>query len=83
MDIASACSAPLLDASSAEELLVDSRVSQFTRDRLREMGHNVVDADVTFAPRAFASPTGVTVDPATGLRYGGADPFGIGIAAGN
>ena len=83
MDIQAACSSPLIDASSPDELLVDSRVSQQTRDRLREMGHNVVDAEVTFAPRAFASPTGVTVDPATGLRNGGADPFGIGIAAGN
>ncbi|MEZ4522435.1 MAG: gamma-glutamyltransferase [Thermomicrobiales bacterium] len=83
MDIQSACAAPLLDASSPDELLVDDRISQFTRDRLREMGHNVVDAEVTFAPRAFASPTGVTLDPDTGLRHGGADPFGIGIAAGH
>lgn len=83
MDIQSACSSPLLDASSPDELLVDDRISQQTRDKLREIGHNVVDAHVTFAPRAFASPTGVTVDPETGLRNGGADPFGIGIAAGN
>ena len=83
LDIQSACSSPLIDASSPDELLVDSRISAQTRDKLREMGHNVVDAHVTFAPRAFASPTGVTVDPATGLRNGGADPFGIGIAAGN
>jgi gamma-glutamyltranspeptidase / glutathione hydrolase len=83
LDIQSACSAPLIDASSAEELLVDTRVPQATRDTLRTMGHTVVDAEVTFAPRAFASPTGVTVDPASGIRYGGADPFGIGIAAGN
>jgi hypothetical protein len=47
------------------------------------MGHEVVEAEVTFAPRAFASPTGVQVNPETGLRLGGADPFGIGIAAGN
>jgi hypothetical protein len=46
------------------------------------MGHNVVDAEVAVAPRVFASPTGVTVDPGSGLRHGGADPFGIGIAAG-
>ncbi|MBA2453935.1 MAG: gamma-glutamyltransferase [Chloroflexia bacterium] len=82
LDIQLACAAPLIDASSAEELLVDTRIGQRTRDKLREMGHRVVDAEVTFAPRAFASPTGVTVDPDTGLRYGGADPFGIGIAAG-
>ena len=81
LDIQSACAAPLIDCSGPA-LLADDRIPAATRARLREMGHDVVDAEVTFAPRAFASPTGVTVDPATGLRYGGADPFGIGIAAG-
>jgi gamma-glutamyltranspeptidase/glutathione hydrolase len=81
LDIAAACAAPLVDCSGPE-VLADTRIPQTTRDRLRAMGHTVVDAEVTFAPRAFASPTGVQVDPASGLRYGGADPFGIGIAAG-
>jgi gamma-glutamyltranspeptidase/glutathione hydrolase len=81
LDIQAACGAPLVDCSSPE-LLVDTRIPAATRARLRAMGHDVVDAEVTFAPRAFASPTGVTVDPTTGLRGGGADPFGIGIAAG-
>lgn len=81
MDIQSACEAPLVDCSGPE-ILADTRISAETRERLREMGHTVVDADVSFAPRAFASPTGVQVDPATGVRFGGADPFGIGIAAG-
>lgn len=81
MTIAEACGAPLIDCSGPE-LLADTRIPQATRDRLREMGHDVVDAEVSFSPRAFASPTGVTVDPETGLRGGGADPFGIGIAAG-
>jgi gamma-glutamyltranspeptidase/glutathione hydrolase len=81
MDIAASCGAPLIDCSGAE-LLADNRIPQATRDRLRAMGHDVVDAEVSFSPRAFASPTGVTVDPETGLRGGGADPFGMGIAAG-
>jgi gamma-glutamyltranspeptidase len=81
MDIQSACEAPLVDCSGPE-ILADTRISAATRERLREMGHTVVDAEVSFAPRAFASPTGVQVDPATGVRFGGADPFGIGIAAG-
>jgi hypothetical protein len=38
--------------------------------------------EVSFSPHGFANPTGITVDPATGIRYGGADPFGAGIAAG-
>ncbi len=81
MDIAEACGSPLVDCSGPE-LLADTRIPAATRDRLRAMGHDVVDAEIAFAPRAFASPTGVTVDPETGLRGGGADPFGIGIAAG-
>jgi gamma-glutamyltranspeptidase/glutathione hydrolase len=82
LDIQSACGAPLIDCAGPE-LLVDDRVPAATRDRLREMGHNVVDVAVSFSPRGFASPTGVTVDPKTGIRYGGADPFGAGIAAGH
>ena len=81
MDIQSACAAPLIDCAEPS-LLVDDRLPASTRQTLREMGHDVVDVEVSFSPRGFASPTGVTVDPATGLRYGGADPFGAGIAAG-
>lgn len=81
MDPAAACAAPLIDCSGPE-LLVDDRVPAATRDRLRAMGHNVVEAEVAFSPRAFASPAVIAVDADTGLRYGGADPFGGGIAAG-
>src|SRR5215213_8504324 len=81
MDIQSACAAPLIDCASPE-LLVDDRIAVDTRDRLRAMDHKVVDVEVSFSPRGFASPTGVAVDPRTGIRYGGADPFGAGIAAG-
>jgi gamma-glutamyltranspeptidase / glutathione hydrolase len=81
MDIQSACEAPLIDCSSGN-LLIDEQIPESTRETLASMGHKVVPAEVTFAPRAFASPTGVQVDPETGLRYGGADPFGPGIAAG-
>jgi gamma-glutamyltranspeptidase/glutathione hydrolase len=81
LDIQSACASPLIDASGPE-LLVDDRLPARTRQTLREMGHDVVDATVSFAPRHFASPTGVMLDADTGLRLGGADPFGYGIAAG-
>ncbi|MDQ6907332.1 MAG: gamma-glutamyltransferase family protein, partial [Chloroflexota bacterium] len=81
MDIAAACAAPLIDCAGPE-LLVDDRVPAATRAKLRAMGHNVVDVAVSFSPRGFASPTGVTVDSVSGLRCGGADPFGAGIAAG-
>lgn len=81
MNIQEACEAPLIDCSSGN-LLIDEKIPESTRETLRAMGHTVIPAEVTFAPRAFASPTGVQVDPETGLRYGGADPFGPGIAAG-
>lgn len=82
LDIAAACAAPLIDCAGPE-LLVDDRIPAATRDRLRAMGHDVLDTPVSFSPRGFASPTGVAVDPDTGLRFGGADPFGMGIAAGH
>jgi gamma-glutamyltranspeptidase/glutathione hydrolase len=81
LDIQAACGAPLIDCAGPE-LLVDDRIPESTRERLRTMGHDVVAAEVSFSPRVFASPTGVAVDPTTGLRYGGADPFGPGVAAG-
>jgi gamma-glutamyltranspeptidase/glutathione hydrolase len=81
LDIQAACASPLIDCSEPE-LLADDRLSPATLRSLREMGHEVVEATVSFSPRQFASPSGVTVDPATGLRHGGADVFGIGIAAG-
>ena len=81
LDIQAACSAPLIDASGAE-LLVDDQLPPATRARLRDMGHNAVDVTVSFSPRQFASPTGVMLDLSNGMRYGGADPWGYGIAAG-
>jgi len=82
LDIQSACAAPLIDCAGPE-LLVDDRIPESTRETLKAKGHDVVAVEVSFSPRGFASPTGVTVDPQSGLRYGGADPFGIGIAAGH
>lgn len=81
LDIQTACASPLIDYSQAS-LLVDDRLPLGTRQRLRELGHAVEDVTVSFWPRHFASPTGVTVDPQTRLRYGGADPFAEGVALG-
>jgi gamma-glutamyltranspeptidase/glutathione hydrolase len=81
LDIQSACAAPLIDCSGPE-LLIDDRLPRSTRDTLRAWGHAVAPVTVSYWPRHFASPTGVMVDLASGLRLGGADPFGIGIAAG-
>ena len=81
LDIQAACAAPLIDCSGPE-LLADDRLPAATLRGLRERGHDVHEVPVSFSPRQFASPTGVAVDADTGLRFGGADPFGIGIAAG-
>jgi gamma-glutamyltranspeptidase/glutathione hydrolase len=82
LDIQAACASPLIDCSGPE-LLIDDRVPGTTRDRLRSWGHDVAAVTVSYSPRQFASPTGVMVDLDSGLRMGGADPFGIGIAAGH
>ena len=81
LDIQSACAAPLIDCSGPD-LLADDRLPAATLRGLRDRGHDVNDVTVSFSPRQFASPTGVAVDAGTGLRFGGADPFGIGVAAG-
>ena len=81
LDIQAACAAPLIDCSS-RELLADDRLPQAALRGLRDRGHELSEVTVSFSPRHFASPTGVAVDPLTRLRTGGADPFGIGIAAG-
>jgi gamma-glutamyltranspeptidase/glutathione hydrolase len=82
LDIQTACAAPLIDCSSTSEVLADDQLPAAALRGLRERGHVVNAVPVSFSPRQFASPTGVTVDSETGLRHGGADPFGIGIAAG-
>jgi gamma-glutamyltranspeptidase/glutathione hydrolase len=81
LDIQSACAAPLIDCSGPE-LLADDRLPLATRHGLRGRGHPVKDVSVSFWPRYFASPTGVAIEPRSALRFGGADPFGPGLAAG-
>ena len=81
MDIQSACAAPLIDCSGPE-LVADDRLPSATRAGLRERGHSVSEVTVSFWPRHFASPTGVAIDPRSGLRFGGADPFGPSLAIG-
>jgi len=81
LDIQSGCAAPLIDCSG-DELLADDRLPANTRTGLRERGHPVREVSMSFWPRHFASPTGVALDPRSGLRFSGADPFGPGMASG-
>jgi gamma-glutamyltranspeptidase len=55
LDIQESCAAPLID-SSGSGLLVDDRLPARTRQKLREMGHDVVDATVSFSPRHLPVP---------------------------
>jgi hypothetical protein len=81
LHIQAACGAPLID-TAGPQLLADDRLPAATLRALRDEGQDVEPVNVPFLPRQFASPTGVAVDPATGLRHGGADPFALGDAAG-
>jgi gamma-glutamyltranspeptidase/glutathione hydrolase len=82
LGIQDAVSAPLVDTSSPEVTAIDTRIPAGTRAQLAAMGHRLAAKTPDFGPRAFASPAGITRDPATGLFHGGADPYAQGVAAG-
>ena len=81
LDIQTACGAPLIDCSQTDwPTIVCPRWGRasvcarwVTRSRTSPFRSG----------RAISrSPTGVAVDPHSGLRYGGADPFAEGVAIG-
>jgi gamma-glutamyltranspeptidase/glutathione hydrolase len=81
MDIQQAISAPRVSTTSPNVLLVEAGVPQYVRDELSALGHNVrVDE------RGLGNAHGLTIEyDARGAptRFtGGADPRGIGVAAG-
>lgn len=82
LGIQDAVSAPLVDTSDPESSGIDERIPGETRAALEAMGHRLTVRPLDFTPRYFASPAGITRDPATGLFHGGADPYGQGVAAG-
>jgi gamma-glutamyltranspeptidase/glutathione hydrolase len=61
---------------------VDSRLPATTLDGLRELGHNLIVREETPVNSSFARPTGILIDPDTGLLRGGATPFGPATAIG-
>ncbi|HVA36662.1 MAG TPA: gamma-glutamyltransferase [Candidatus Dormibacteraeota bacterium] len=63
-----------------ERLLVERRVDPRVLDELRRRGHDVVLADAWDDRMGHAQA--IWIDPRTGVRHGGADPRGDGIAAG-
>lgn len=57
-----------------EETFVDARISNAVRERLRELGHVVVEQDETPAPVNFSRVGAVARDPATGVLSAGSSP---------
>jgi gamma-glutamyltranspeptidase/glutathione hydrolase len=57
-----------------EETFVDSRIPLAVQERLRELGHLVVQQDETPAPVNFARVSAVARDPATGELSAGSSP---------
>lgn len=65
-----------------EETFVDSRIPLAVQERLRELGHVVVQQDETPAPINFSRVSAVARDPATGELSAGSNPAWNTAAAG-
>jgi gamma-glutamyltranspeptidase / glutathione hydrolase len=81
MDVQEAVDRPRVHCQG-DETFVDSRVPRGVRERLRELGHAVVEQDETPAPVNFARVSAVARDPATGRLTAGASPSWNTAAAG-
>jgi gamma-glutamyltranspeptidase/glutathione hydrolase len=81
MDVQSAVDSPRVHCQG-EETFVDSRIPRAVVDRLRELGHVVVQQDETPAPINFARVGAVARDPATGVLSAGSSPSWNTAAAG-
>ncbi len=63
-----------------EQLLLESRFPPATVERLRQLGHTIVEGDPWITAMGYAQ--GIVFDQKTGVMYGGSDPRAEGIAAG-
>jgi gamma-glutamyltranspeptidase/glutathione hydrolase len=82
MGIQDAIATPALDASR-RETLVDSRIPSEAIQRLEAMGHRIaVVEEEPGMTGNFARPSGILLDPETGLLHGGVDVFRPAIAMG-
>jgi hypothetical protein len=57
-----------------EETFVDARIPQDVRERMRDLGHLVVEQVEVPAPDNFARVSAVARDPATGELSAGSSP---------
>lgn len=81
MGVSDAVAAPRIDCSGPA-VQVDSRFPDRVASELAAMGHNVQVLEESVHAYHFATPLGISIDPATGLLHGGADPFRLSEAVG-
>ena len=81
MSMQEAIGAPRIDVSTGR-LLVDSRYPAEVVERLKAMGHDLLQVTESIAPRYFASPCGIMIDRKAGVLRGGADPFHPAVSIG-
>jgi len=90
LGIQAAIEAPRIDRGSTlsmpDEIVLDSRIGEPTREALSRLGHKVFVVDeqpwVPGGSVNFAVPVGILIDPKTGRLHGGVDPYRIGAAVG-
>ena len=75
MSMQEAITAPSVDAAGRETLL-DHRIDLQTVEALARMGHNVEVVPEPSTGGGFSRPSGVMIDPVTGLLHAGVQPFG-------
>ena len=75
MSIQEAITAPSVDAAG-RETLVDHRIDPQTVEALGRMGHNVQVVPEPSTGGGFSRPSGVMIEPGTGLLRAGVQPFG-------
>ncbi|MDR1311187.1 MAG: gamma-glutamyltransferase, partial [Burkholderiaceae bacterium] len=66
--------------AASNDLKIEGRVPQTVLDELKRRGHPVVKVDDYTDTMGHAGA--IMIDPKTGVKYGGADPRGDGLAAG-
>ena len=76
MGIQEAIEAPRMGREASDqdctvEIVLDRRIPEQVESALKAKGHEVVFADIDSRPVQFARPSGILVDPNTGVLHGG------------
>ena len=75
MSMQKAITSPSVDAAE-RDTFVDHRIAPDTVEALARMGHNVKVVPEPSTGGGFSRPSGVMIDPGTGLLHAGVQPFG-------